>query len=282
MNKPLALFTAAAVLTLGVLSSGCRKLEARDNLNKGVQAFKGAKYPVAVEFFKQAIELDPTFPTARLYLATAYMSQYIPGAESPENVAAAKNAAENFQKVLETDPKNSTALKSLASLYYQQASGTQSVDEKLKRLDEAAEWYKKLAAADPNEKEAFYSLGVIAWAKYYPAWMNARTKLNMKPEAPGPIKDKKLREELETKYSAIVGEGIASLEKALQIDKEYDDAMAYLNLLHRERADLSTDEAGYKKEIEIADNWMSKALETRKLKAEAISRKAGGGITEGN
>jgi tetratricopeptide (TPR) repeat protein len=282
MKKPLALIAAAAVLTLGGLSTGCKKLEARDNLNKGVQAFKNAKYPEAVEFFKQAIELDPTFPTARLYLATAYMSQYIPGAESPENVANAKNAAEHFQKVLETDPKNSTALKSLASLYYQQASGTQSVDDKLRRLDEAAEWYKKLAAADPNEKEAFYSLGVIAWAKYYPAWMAARTKLNMKPEAPGPIKDKKVRDELETKYSSIITEGISSLEKALQIDKDYDDAMAYLNLLHRERADLSTDEAGYKKDVDIADNWMSKALETRKVKAEAAAKKSAGGITEGN
>jgi tetratricopeptide (TPR) repeat protein len=210
------------------------------------------------------------------------MSQYIPGAESPENLAHAKNAAENFEKVLETDPKNSTALKSLASLYYQQANGMQSVEDKLKKLDEAAEWYKKLAAADPNEKEAFYSLGVIAWAKYYPAWMAARTKLNMKPEAPGPIKDKKVREELIAKYSDIINEGIQNLEKALQIDKQYDDAMAYMNLLHRERADLSPDEAGYKKDVEIADNWMSKALETRKIKAEAAAKKAGGGITEGN
>jgi len=282
MNKPIALIAASAVLLLGGLSSGCKKLEARDNLNKGVQAFKNAKYPEAVEFFKQAIDLDPTYPTARLYLATAYMSQYIPGAESPENLAYAKNAAENFEKVLETDPKNSTALKSLASLFYQQASGMQSVEDKLKKLDEAADWYKKLAVADPNEKEAFYSLGVIAWAKYYPAWMAARTKLNMKPEAPGPIKDKKIREELAAKYSEIINDGIANLEKALQIDKDYDDAMAYMNLLHRERADLSADEAGYKKDVDIADDWMSKALETRKIKAEAAAKKAGGGITEGN
>ncbi len=48
--------------------------------------------------------------------------------------------------------------------------------------------------------------------------------------------------------------------------------MAYLNLLHRERADLSADEAGYKKDVEVADKWMSKALETRKVKAEASSQ----------
>ena len=68
-----------------LLASGCQKLKSRDQLNKGVQAFKNAQYADAVENFKTAVELDPTFPTARLYLATAYMQQYIPGAESPEN-----------------------------------------------------------------------------------------------------------------------------------------------------------------------------------------------------
>ncbi|MCZ2146711.1 MAG: tetratricopeptide repeat protein, partial [Bryobacterales bacterium] len=68
--------TAAAVVVS--LSTGCEKLKARDQLNRGVQAYKGAKYAEAVEHFKTSVDLDPTFPTARLYLATAYMSQYNP------------------------------------------------------------------------------------------------------------------------------------------------------------------------------------------------------------
>ena len=43
--------------------------------------------------------------------------------------------------------------------------------------------------------------------------------------------------------------------------------MAYLNLLIRERADLAADAEQYKKDIEVADNWVQKALETRKIKA---------------
>lgn len=264
----LVVITAALVLLLAGSLAGCKKLEARDNLNKGVQAFKNAKYADSVEFFKRALELDPTYPTARIYLATAYMSQYIPGAESPENVAHAENAAKYFKEVLAENPKDTTALKSLASLAYQQAQGAPGVDEKIKRLDLAAEWYKKLAEVDPNEKEAFYSLGVIAWAKFYPAWMAARNKLGMKPEAPGPIADKKVKAELIEKYSEAINSGMKSLERALEIDKEYDEAMAYLNLLYRERADLSDNEAGYKKDTDAADMWMSKTLETRKIKAE--------------
>ena len=96
-RKALIILTAASALLLAGLTTGCKKLEARDNLNKGVQAFKGAKYGDAVEFFKKAIDLDPTYPTARLYLATSYMSQYIPGADSPENNAFADQAAANFK-----------------------------------------------------------------------------------------------------------------------------------------------------------------------------------------
>jgi len=275
-NKKLRLVMAlAATLALAFVSTGCRKLEARDNLNKGVNAFKNAKYAEASDFFKRAIELDPEFPIARLYLATANMSQYIPGAESPENLNYAKNAEEQFKLVLEAEPKNTTAIESIASLYYMQAQGSQKLEDKLARLDTAAEWYKKLTDVEPTRKEAWYSLGVIAWAKWYPAWMEARNTAGMQPEDPGPLKDKKAREELSAKYLESIESGIKSLEKALEIDKEYDDAMAYLNLLIRERADLATDGDAYKKDIETANSWIEKALETRKIKAERAPKDTG-------
>ncbi len=275
LRKTLISLAAALVLVLAGASAGCKKLEARDNLNKGVQAFKNAKYADAVEFFKRAIELDPTYPTAKLYLATAYMSQYIPGAESPENLAYAENAARYFLEVLNDDPKNTTAIKSLASLAYQQSSGAPTTEEKLARLDKAAEWNRRLVEVDPKEKEAYYSLGVIAWAKFYPVWMAARNKLGMKPDEPGPLKDKKIRTELRDKYMAMIEDGIANLKKALEIDPEYDDAMAYLNLLYRERADLHDDAAAYKKDVDEADVWINKTLETRKIKAERQPKSTG-------
>ena len=87
-----------AVAALAVLGTSCNKLKARDQLNKGVQAFTAAQYPEAVERFKTAVELDPGFSAARLYLATAYMQQYIPGADSPENNKMAMAAFDNFKK----------------------------------------------------------------------------------------------------------------------------------------------------------------------------------------
>jgi Tfp pilus assembly protein PilF len=255
MKRYLAALVGIAALALG--ATGCNKLKARDNLNRGVQAYKSTQYTQAVERFETAVQLDPTFTPARLYLAMAYYMQYIPGAESPENQQMADRALDQFQKVLQQDPKNDVATKSIASLYYNQ-----------KKWDQADEWYKKSLQLNPSDKEAYYTLGVIAWSKWYPIYGTARAKLSMRPEDPGPIKDKKVKEELKTQYLPLVNEGIQDLQKALDIDKEYDDAMAYMNLLVRERADLDDTPEQYQKDIEVANNWIQKTLETKKIKAE--------------
>src|SRR5277367_6462468 len=127
---------SAGILT-GILilgAAGCDKLKSRDDINKGIAEFKNAKYANAVELFKQAAALDPTNSNATLYLATSYMSQWIPGAESPENVQFAAMAKEQFMKVLEKDPANTTSLASLASIAYNQA-GALSGEKKTEKLD---------------------------------------------------------------------------------------------------------------------------------------------------
>ncbi|MGH9666109.1 MAG: hypothetical protein ACRD9L_16920, partial [Bryobacteraceae bacterium] len=47
----------------------------------------------------------------------------------------------------------------------------------------------------------------------------------------------------------------------------YDDAMAYMNLLIRERADLDDTSDEYNKDVEVANGWVQKALDTKKAKA---------------
>jgi tetratricopeptide (TPR) repeat protein len=267
-RKNTSLMLVMAVVLLVVFGVGCQKLRARDRLNKGVQAFRGGSYPTAVEYFKEAVSLDPQFPTARLYLAMSYMMQWIPGAESPENVRMSQAAHDEFMRVLEQDPKNSLALAYLAKLYFDQ-----------KQLDEARKWYMELIKADPGNRDAYYTVGVIAWMKTYQPRMEARAKLGMRPDDPGPLKDKKVREQLAAENLPVIEEGLQSLEKAMAIDKEDAEAMAYMNLLCRERADLAETPAAYKKDVEAADNWISRSMETKKAKAAKAAKTSGGGIT---
>src|ERR1700748_980428 len=93
----------AAMLVVAAAASGCAKLKARDLLNKGVQAFKNGQSDAAIEDFKQATELDPNLLNARIFLAMAYSSLYIPGAPSPENLARGNQAIAEFKSVLDRD-----------------------------------------------------------------------------------------------------------------------------------------------------------------------------------
>lgn len=276
--KPHTRAIATALVTLGLLAfaSGCDKLRARDALNKGVQAYKATKYEEAARKFKESIDADPTFDVARLYLATSYMSQWIPGADSPENKAMAKRAEDEFMEVIRRDPKNKLATESIASMRYNQANAFPTLEDKLRVMDDAKIWYGKLVELDPNNSKAYYSLGVISWSKWYPNYKQAREKAGMKQEDPGPIKDKKIREQLKTENSELIADGIKNLTKAVELDKIYDDAMAYLNLLIRERADLADNKDDYDKDIATADSWVAKALEAKKLKAVELEKKAKG------
>jgi tetratricopeptide (TPR) repeat protein len=152
MRRVPTLSAALLAATIVLAGTGCSYLKSRDHLNQGIASFRGAKYSDAVEHFEQAIKLDPEWSTPRLYLATSYMVQWIPGAESPENLAFAQKAKDEFQKVLEKDAKDKNALASLAMLAFNQAQSL-PLDQKLKMFDEAAKWQQRRIEVDPKEKD---------------------------------------------------------------------------------------------------------------------------------
>lgn len=256
-----------AAVALALAATGCNKLKSRSQVNEGVQAFKGAQYPQAVEHFKNAVDLDPTFLAARQYLAVAYYQQYIPGAESPENTQMAQAAYDQFQKVLDQDPKNQLAIKSIASLFLNQ-----------QKWDDAKQWFEKSIAVAPTA-DAYYSLGFIAWSRWFPAFGQALATLGMKQEDPGPIKDKKVKAALKEKWDPVIDDGLKDLDKTLEINPEYDDAMSYENLLIRERAYLADSKEEYEQQVKIADAWLDKAMATKKSKEEKkLAKQSAGGI----
>src|SRR5713226_9120967 len=95
--------------------------QAREALNKGVQDFKNGQYDEAIEDFRHAKQLDPQLLNARLYLATAYASQYIPGAPSEENRRNGKAAVAEFREVLNLQPDNLSAIDGIGSILFQMA-----------------------------------------------------------------------------------------------------------------------------------------------------------------
>jgi tetratricopeptide (TPR) repeat protein len=251
--KILAL-TGAAALVLS--AAGCDKLKARDQLNKGVASYKNARYEQAINHFKTAVELDPTLQNAKIYLATAYLAQYIPGVDSPENLQNANSAIQQYKAVLDQDPKNINSIKGIAYLYLQ-----------MKKFDDAKTYYHKAIDIDPNDPEAYYSVGVIDWTQAYQPMAEERAKEGLKPDEP--LKDKKLCIKLRERDGAVIQDGIDSLNKAISLRQDYDDAMAYMNLLYRQKADRECDVPEERAtDLKQADDWVDKTMAAKKAKAE--------------
>ena len=245
--------------------SGCgflKKLRARDNLNKGVKAFTEQKYSAAAQFFQKSLQMDPEFETARMYLATAYTSMFVPGSTDPASEENARKAIETFTEVVERAPDpadpNRNAMLSIASLYYQ-----------LKNYPQSKEWCNRVLKVDPQNAEAYYRIAVIDFDdSFEKTGIQGENVAYMSPE-----------EKAET--LANVDEALTSLTKALEIRPDYFDAMEYQNLLWREKAKFEEDEETKAGLIREADKVSLKALELR-LKAQEEAAKKPRKLAIGN
>jgi tetratricopeptide (TPR) repeat protein len=272
MNKHLRLLSLAVVALALFSSLGCSKLRARDQLNKGVEAYKNTHYEDAINHFQQAVQLDPSLLNARMYLATAFAQQYIPGVDSPDNLGMADQAIQQYQKVLDANPAREQRVNSAKGIAYLYLN--------MKKFDDAKKFYRMASDADPNDPEPYYSVGVIDWTASYQPRMEVRAKLGLKPEEHLNPKDKeqlKACAELKTKNMPPIQEGLDSLNKAIELRPDYDDAMAYMNLMFREKADVECDDLpGRAEDLKTADNWVDKTLAVKKARAEKQAANPGG------
>jgi tetratricopeptide (TPR) repeat protein len=260
---------AAATLSFLPLMTGCQKLQARDQLNKGVQAYKNAKYDEAIEHFKKAVQLDPTYPSAELYLATAYAQSVVPDLQTPENLQHAQMAIEGFKKVYDKDPKDVGSIKGIAALYLN-----------IGKYDDAKAWQLKAIAVDPQDAEAHYTVGYIDWRQAYRNAVQVLATQGLTDAGDGnPKMNKQTCAKMQEQNTALVTEGLQYMQKAVDIRPNYDDAMSYMNLLSRRKADLECgNDAARKADVQAATDWNSKAMGTRKANEEKKAAAHAGGV----
>ena len=253
--------TASAPVTAGLLAvalisaTGCQRLRAADQLNRGVANFKNAKYEAAEVNFQNAVNIDPDYDMAKLYLATTYSSQVVPNLDTPENKRIAQKALDGFQAVLAKNPNDVTALKQIAS-----------IDFNTGKSEEAKEYQKKVIALSPNDSEAFYTIGVVDWKQAYSNAVKVLTKENLTDKSDGNFKlSKPGCADLTTQNQPLVNEGLNYLQKAVSINPTYEEAMTYLSLMERRKADLECGNAdAVKQDLAAADMWAQKSMGARK------------------
>ncbi|HRR41111.1 MAG TPA: tetratricopeptide repeat protein, partial [Syntrophales bacterium] len=250
MNSKRKWLAAGLLILVALASGGCDfmdKLKARDHLNRGVEAYRMKSYNEAEQEFKAAIELDPELLDAYLYLATTYRVQFVPLVSTPDNLRMAQQAIATFEKVLEKDPVNQNAMANIADLY-----------RNMGEPDKAKEWYRRLMEVQEDKSQALYGIGVIDY--------------NLASEKTGEDGEnvQNLSEEELAEVTRVVDEGIEVLRQALQINPRFTNAMEYLNLLYREKAELARDEEERRRWVREADKLALQAVEMkRQLEREA-------------
>jgi len=232
---------------------------AMDEMRAGAVAYKFSDYAGAAEHFKAALAINPDFTQARLFLATAYAQQYIAGDESAANVAMAEQAIDQFKLVLNDDPSDQERYKSLVPIA--------SLSFNLKHFDEAREYYGKAVALNPDEARNYFSIAVIDWTEAYKSRTKMREELALTESAM--ISKPEACASLRAQNQQKVEDGIQRLQRALALQPDYDDAMGYLNLLYRERAEYECDDPEARKaDLKVADDWTDKAIAAKKATAE--------------
>ena len=257
---------AVASLSMLLATTGCSKLKARDQLNKGVQAYKNARYEEAIEHFQTAVNLDPSLTMTHMYLATAYAQQVVPNSDTAANKALADHAIAAYKDALQIDPSNVNAIKGVASIYFS-----------MNKPDDAKAWQQKVLAADPKDPEAYYTIGVIDWNKARRNSLQVLADNGLTDKGDGnPGLPKKACDQLATQNGPLVDEALDVLHKAVDLRPSYEDAMAYINLTYRRKAEIECGNADARKaDVQQALDWTQKALGARKanvLKANQASK----------
>jgi tetratricopeptide (TPR) repeat protein len=259
-----------ALLPLLGTATGCNFLKSRDQLNKGIAAFKNAQYEQATNYFQTAAQLDPKNENAKLYLATTYASQVVPNLMTPENLAIAQHALDGFNEVLAKHPDDLTALKQIAS-----------IDRNIGKPDQAKADELKVIQVSPNDPEAYYIIGSIDWTAAYKNAVGILAADGLTDDGEG---NKKMTKgacaKIKDANSALVTDAMNRLQKAIDLNPNYDDAMSYLQLSYRRKADMDCpDDNARKADLAQADAWIQKAMGARKINELKKEQKAGGGVT---
>ena len=219
----------------------------------------------AVENYKKAVEVSTDNPQIR-----TLSLQYLVAAYGPEKLNDPSQAEPLLQQMIQTDPREVPNYVLLAQLYedsgdYEQAEGT-LVKARAARPDEPSVYttlaayydrqgeFDKLVEAletrtevEPNNPEAYYTM-----ATYYFSKASRDFSLSVADKG---------------KYAAV---GVEVVDKALALNKDYEEALTYKNLFLRLQANMEKSVPRQEMLLKEADQLRDRAAEIRRLKASGL------------
>ena len=198
---------------------------------------KGADFRLRVEGGTPTLVGNSSQILEKQTLGQQLADQYIQGDPSEENVRFRDQAIAEYMTELKKDPRDLGAIDGLGAILFQMA--LQPFDAR--KAEESKGYFQKHIQLKPQDPEAYDWVGAIDWILASRANADLHRTYNVAYDG-NPIKNNgaiptSVRTEYAVKYGAIVDEGISNLQKAIAIDAGYRDAIAYLGLLYRIKAD---------------------------------------------
>jgi hypothetical protein len=124
-------------------------------------------------------------------------------------------------------------------------------------------------------------VGVVDWIESYKNAVSILAADGLTDAGDGnPKKTKAACAKLQAANNDLVTDGLQYLNKAVEINPTYDEAMSYLNLTYRRKADVECgDDDARKADVAQAEAWDQKAMGARKLNEQKKEKATGGGVT---
>jgi tetratricopeptide (TPR) repeat protein len=264
-----------------VASSGCDKFQSRAEIRQGNEFFKVGKYDTALAKYNHALQLDPGEKKLYKNIGLAYMGLYQPGSKHPKDIEYSQRAIDNLKKYIEAFPQDKKAPEFLVTMYLN--SG---------RLDDALAFFTDYSQKHPQDAKAMETMANLYFQKA--DFPHGVEMMERAMKITGPKKETyetigaqawdkahNYPELTDEQRQAVVTQGIEAMNKALAIDSNYPEALAFINLLYREQAklDQKTDPKKAEEDLAKADEYRNKAIELQKQKQTqaAAEKQAGAG-----
>jgi len=236
--------------------SGCGLVGERQKMDRANKLFLAKKYEQAIPIYQAILKRDPDNWMVNYNLALSWLAQYHPASTHPMDAEIKKQALTSLNKLMTLTPPSKEDMAKVENYYLslltsagdndqaiaflekkiQKAPSDKDLMSQLATLqakagnfEESLKWYEKIAEQDPKTKTNWYTVAVLCWERSNKAGMT------ITPE----------------ERTAIIQHGIDSIDKSLALDPEYVEAIAYKNLLFREKADALS-KAGKDKEAQEA------------------------------
>jgi len=247
---------------------------ASDSMKTANDLFRAKKYAEAIAEYQKVLDVDPGHWAANYQTALSWMAQYHPQSADPADAQFKAEAVAHLEKLMTLAPPTPADMQKVENYYLslltsagdndravaflEQKLGEEPNDlDRLAMLaqlqaqqghfDQALRAYEQMARAQPEVKTNWYTVGVLCWER------SNKALLRISPE----------------ERAEVIQQGLDALDRALALDPEYTEAIAYKNLLYREKADALS-KAGKPEEAKAA---LDEALRLRDQAMELMQKK---------